>query len=232
VNEKPDFTGKKVVVMSAGNQPASAIALAFAQAGADVALTTTTADAEEAFSLRRLSKRITELGRRSLVESIDLALGTSVQVGLRQVSKALGGIDVLVVGTDVPQEKPTERLSDADWAKVLNYNLSAVFYACRAALREIRAESVDKGRVIVLVPSMDQSRLQAGYAAATVAASAFVQVAGREWADKNLTVNGILLVPGGDEETAVANAVSLALFLAKPEAASTTGELFTIEALK
>jgi len=153
--------------MGASGETASAVAIACAEAGADVAVTSATQDADEAFAIRRLAKRISDLDRRSIAEAVDLSLGTNVQVAVRQIAKQLGGIDVLVVAADVRVVKPAERLSDSEWARVLNGNLSAVFYACRAAAREMlsKEDATDRGRIVVLLPGVEEET-SAAYAAA------------------------------------------------------------------
>lgn len=226
MDENPNLTGKNAVVMGAGSEAAQAIALAFAQAGADVALTTATADAEEAFALRRVAKRITDLGRRGFVESVDMSLGTGVQVALRQVARALGGIDILVVATSARQDKPTDRLSDAEWARVLNQNLSAVFYACRSAAREMQGRE-HAGRIIVLLPAVDEEA-GAAYAAARAGVATFVEALAREWAGRPVAVNGISVAASATEEAARATAV-LALRLAEGTGESTSGHVIAGE---
>jgi 3-oxoacyl-[acyl-carrier protein] reductase len=182
--------------MGAARPLASSLALALALGGADVAVSTATADAEEAFTVRRLAKRISDLGRRSLAESVDMSIATNVQVSVRQVAKALGRIDTLVLAPDAPLTRPSERLSDADWARTVNLNLSAVFYACRGVAREMlrqeAAEGALRGRIVLLTPPLEASPEQqdSAYVAAKAGAIALVQSLGREWAS-SIAVNAI-----------------------------------------
>ena len=135
----PNLSGHTALVIGAGNPVAASIAMALALSGANVAVTSATPDAEEAFELRRLSKRIAETGRRTMAESLDLSIATSVQVAVRQVAKELGAIDLAIVAADLRlEQKPADRISDADWAKVIALNLSGVFYACREAVPEMK----------------------------------------------------------------------------------------------
>ena len=133
-NNEP-LLGKHALISRATGDLAQGIAVMLATAGADVALTTSTNDAEGAFALRRVSRAVRNLGRQSMNESVDMSIGTGVQIAMRQVAKELGGIDILVVACDLRIDKVSEKLTDADWSRVLNTNLSAVFYACRAAFR-------------------------------------------------------------------------------------------------
>ncbi len=200
--------------MGAGGAAAQRLALALAAAGADVALTSATPDADEAFALRRLARKIEALGRRSLVESVDMANGASVQVAVRQVAKALGGIDVLVLAAEFHLPRPAERLTDAEWARVINQNLSAVFFACRGAAREMLRQSpaptAAAGRIVVLLPAPATQAQEAAFAAARAGVAALVAALAREWA--SIAVNAIAL-PAVPDEAALARAEALALQL-------------------
>ena len=193
MNETRSFAGSRVLVVGAAGEAASAVALALAEGGADVALTSLTPDAEEALALRRLARRIEALGRRAVVESLDAGLATGVQVAVRQVAKALGGIDIAIVATDWQLARPAQRTSDAEWARLLSLNLSAAFYACRSVVRELaRNQGEVKGRILVLLPLVAPSAAEpaAGYEAARAGTEALVIALAREWAPE-VKVNGL-----------------------------------------
>lgn len=199
----PDLAGRAVVVLGAGSAEAGALALALAEAGADLALTTASGDPEEAFGLRRLARRIGEIGRRALVEAVDLANGANVQVAVRQLARRLESISIFLVHADLRQERPTERLGDADWTRLVNANLGAVFFACRAAHRELRSREPDehglRGRIVVLLPPAgDGAASPAAYAALRVATQALVRALGEEWRPAGIVVCGIVLPGSGD----------------------------------
>ena len=130
-----DLTGKRALVVGAARGVGRAIALALAEAGADLALCTTTTAGDETVALRKVAREMRELGRAAIEQSIDASLGTGAQVMVKQVLKELGRIDVLVNAPDAFVAKPATRVSDADWAKTIGANLGATFYACRAAGR-------------------------------------------------------------------------------------------------
>lgn len=212
--------------MGAGGDAGRAIALAFADAGASLALTTATAAADEAFTVQRLARSIAAKGRRSLAEAVDMSLGANVQVAMRQLSRALGPPDVLVVVCEAPLDKPAERVSDAEWAAALNQNLSAVFYACRGAAREMLARepapSGERGRIIVVA-----SRASGGaaYAAAKAGVAALVPALAAEWRDRGIAVN--LLAAGA---ASVDAAAARALWLASAAATGISGEEVSVGA--
>ena len=187
--------------MGAPAELARALALRFAGAGADIGLTTATGDAAEAFELRRASRAVTESGRQCLVESVDMSIGTGVQVTVRQVAKALGRIDVLIIAPDFQLVRPAERLSDAEWSKVLNLNLSAVFYACRAGAREMfRLEpSPDRGTRgrIVVVTRLPRAEDGVAYRSAKAGVTGLAEALQDEWVVRGV---GVQMVVMGETE--------------------------------
>ncbi|HEY7269411.1 MAG TPA: hypothetical protein VH951_06260, partial [Dehalococcoidia bacterium] len=59
-----EFADRNVLVIGAGSSVGAAIARAFAEEGADVAVTTATLDGDEVMAVRRLAKEIAGMGRR------------------------------------------------------------------------------------------------------------------------------------------------------------------------
>jgi NAD(P)-dependent dehydrogenase (short-subunit alcohol dehydrogenase family) len=197
------LSGSLALIMGAPADLARALALRFATAGADVALTTATSDAAEAFELRRVTKTVTDLGRDCLIEGVDMTIGTGVQITVRQVAKAFGRIDLLVVASDLQLTRPAERLSDAEWSKLLGLNLSSVFYACRAVAREMfRLEPVNevRGRIIVLTRQA-QPEDGAAYRAAKAGLTGLVEALDDEWASKGVSA-GLVVRGDTDDEDA------------------------------
>jgi NAD(P)-dependent dehydrogenase (short-subunit alcohol dehydrogenase family) len=193
--------------MGARGALARGLALRLASEGANIALTTATPDAEEAFELRRVSRAVTDLGRTCMVESVDLSLGTSVQVTVRQVAKALGRIDLLVVAPDLRLDRAVERLSDADWSKLLGVNLSGAFFACRAVAREMLGQEPrgdgKRGRIVAVTQETNQSD-NAAYRAAKAGLAGLIAALDEEWSDRGLGVS-LIVLPEGDEEAAAAS---------------------------
>jgi NAD(P)-dependent dehydrogenase (short-subunit alcohol dehydrogenase family) len=173
--------------MGASAALAEAVAVTLAEVSFDVALTTATNDAEEAFALRRVSRRVTALGRRSMNESIDMSNGAAVQVAIRQVAKELGGIDLLVLAPEVRVDKPPERLTDADWARLAGVNLGGVFFACRGVFREMQRNEPPGGSIVLLSDAVAGGE-SAAYSALRTGARALVEGLRDEW-----SVHGVSL---------------------------------------
>jgi NAD(P)-dependent dehydrogenase (short-subunit alcohol dehydrogenase family) len=233
VTNVPDFNGRSVIVMGAGNALGSAIAHAFADAGANVAVTSATTDAEEVFGVQRLAKAIGAKGRRSMAEAVDLSIGTNVQVAVRQIVKGIGLLDVLVLAPELYLQKPAQSITDAEWARIIGVNLSAIFYACRSAGREMGGRDLPRGRennrgrivVVMTVHPESEGAGSVAYAAAKAGVLGLLVALADEWQESGITVNGI----EADEATA-SQAAACALWLASDDAGQFSGRVFTADA--
>jgi NAD(P)-dependent dehydrogenase (short-subunit alcohol dehydrogenase family) len=213
---KPDsaLIGRKAVVLGANDPAAAAIALALAHAGADVAVTSTSGDPEEAFALRPLRRAIEAAGRQSIADVADLGNGSSVQIAVRQIAKQLGRIDLLVIVSSEAAGKPVQRMTDAEWSRAIGYNLGAYFYACRAVAKEFgdnEAVGGVKGRIIALLPAVEETPGGAVLHAARAGVEALVRALAAEWAREGIVVTAVMLAPETDESLAVEAALRLAV---------------------
>jgi len=102
----PNLTGKRVLILGAEIDLGRAIATAVAEAGANVALVATAPDAEAAFAVQRLARRLANGDLIIISQAIDATNEKAVQVMVRQVSKELGGLDGVVYCAD--RRSPTE----------------------------------------------------------------------------------------------------------------------------
>ncbi len=199
VLEPSRLDGKRALVLGAATGSGRAIALALAEAGADLALCTVTTDGEEVFALRKTARQVRELGRTAIEQAIDASLGTGAQVMVRQVSKELGRIDVLVNAPPVVADlldKPATKVSDAEWSKVIGRTLGATFFACRAVGREMLKAAPDGqpgGRIINVASVLGERGLTnaAAYSAAQGGILNLTRALAQEWAAQGITVNAI-----------------------------------------
>ena len=91
---------KRVLLLGAETDLGRAAAEALAESGARLALVSSTAEAEAAFRVQRLSRK---LGATS--QAIDATNDAAIRVMVRQVAKELGGLDAAVVAVDDAQAK-------------------------------------------------------------------------------------------------------------------------------
>jgi NAD(P)-dependent dehydrogenase (short-subunit alcohol dehydrogenase family) len=148
---EPDLTGRRALVIGAGTPAGRTIALALAEAGADVAVAASSLDGEEVMACRRTRRAIEKLGRRSAEYAFDVTLGQNVQVSTRQVAKEMGGLDILVYAVWATLDRLADKITDAEWSRLVSVNFSGAFYACRAALREMLPGG--NGTLLLLIPA-------------------------------------------------------------------------------
>ncbi|MEX0785522.1 MAG: SDR family oxidoreductase [Dehalococcoidia bacterium] len=187
-----DLTGKRALVVGAATGAGHAIALALAEAGADIALCGT--NAQQAMDVRKAAREVRDLGRTAIEQTTDVASGQGAQVMVRQVAKELGGIDVLVNASDAFLGKPATKVTDAEWANVLAQNLSATFFVCRAAGKEmLKQDGPARGRIINVASALGERGLSnaSAYCAAQGGVLNLTRALAQEWAAEGITVNAI-----------------------------------------
>jgi NAD(P)-dependent dehydrogenase (short-subunit alcohol dehydrogenase family) len=193
-----DLSGKRALVVGAGSGAGRAIALALAEAGADLALCTATSDGDEMLAVRKTAREVRDLGRNAIDTATDVSSGQGAQVMVRQVAKELGRLDIVVNAPGCFLGKPATRTSDADWARVLGQNLSATFFVCRAAGKELLANEPQagaRGRVINVASALGERGLAnaAAYCAAQAGVLNLTRALAQEWAPHGVTANAIAL---------------------------------------
>jgi NAD(P)-dependent dehydrogenase (short-subunit alcohol dehydrogenase family) len=92
----PDLTGKRVLILGAETEIGRAVTTGVAESGASVAAVAATSDAEAAFAVQRLARRLSSGERKAIAQAIDATNEAAVRVMVRQMSKELGGLDAVV----------------------------------------------------------------------------------------------------------------------------------------
>lgn len=180
------LSGKRAIVTGAGRGIGRSIALALANAGADVAVTARTSP-----ELDKLVGEISALGRRSLAVSCDVTDPEQVKHMASTLLEGLGGIDILVNNAGNAGSHKFLNHSDELWHRMLAVNLTSVYYVSKAfapALVEQRS-----GRIITIASIA--SRVGGGYIAAYTAAKhgvlGLTRALATELLPYNITVNAI-----------------------------------------
>ena len=176
-----DLSGKKALVTGASGGIGGAIAAALHAQGATVGLSGTKRPALEALAGR--------LGERALILPADLADPATGDKLIADAESALGQVDILVNNAGLTRDTIAIRLSDEDWQKVLDVNLTAGFRLARACLRTMMRRRW--GRIIGIgsVVGHTGNPGQANYAAAKAAMVGMSKALAAEVASRNVTVN-------------------------------------------
>ena len=177
--------GRRALVTGAATGIGAAIAVALAEAGADVAChgNERAPDATHA--------RVLSLGRRSLALRGDLALQETGRELVRAVVAELGSIDLLINNAGMIRRAPALDYSDEDWAAVIEVNLSSVFRLCQAAGQHM--VSAGRGKIVNIASllSFQGGITVPAYAASKGGVAQLTKALANEWALHGVNVNAI-----------------------------------------
>jgi NAD(P)-dependent dehydrogenase (short-subunit alcohol dehydrogenase family) len=163
----------------------AATAVAFAKAGANVAIVGRNAD-KDAASTR---KEIEALGRRCEVVVADCAKPEEAARCVNEAAKKLGSLDVLVHSAGGPVNGKLFEITEADWYGAFDVHVHAIFHLCRAAIPLMKPRQEG---AIVLVSSTAGLRAvhtNIAYQVVKGALPHFTRALAREFADDNIRVN-------------------------------------------
>ncbi|MEX2262595.1 MAG: glucose 1-dehydrogenase [Bryobacteraceae bacterium] len=131
--------GKNVLITGASSGIGQAIAIRFAQEGANVAINYFRGD-EEAEATRALVRKArTSGGGNDLVVQADVSQEEQIQAMFAKVLEAFGSLDVLVNNAGIQQPCPSHEVKAADFDRVMGVNLRGAFLCAREALRHFIA---------------------------------------------------------------------------------------------
>ena len=151
--------GKSALVTGGARRVGRGIALALAEAGADVALTYRTSHAEAV----ETASDIESLGRRALAVECDVRSEASVRAAIAAVVGRFGRLDLLVNNAAVFESAQLDSLTLAQWDAVFETNARGPFLVAREALPHLRASKTREGR-IVNIGSLGGMKAWAGHA--------------------------------------------------------------------
>jgi 3-oxoacyl-[acyl-carrier protein] reductase/pteridine reductase len=133
--------GKSALVTGGARRLGRGIALALAQAGAEVVLTYRNSQAEAAETVRAIES----LGRRALAVECDVRSEASVRSAVAAAADRFGRLDLVVNNAAVFESVPLDRITLAQWDAVFETNARGPFLVAREALLHLRAV---EGRII------------------------------------------------------------------------------------
>jgi 2-deoxy-D-gluconate 3-dehydrogenase len=198
--------GKAALVIGASNSIGRAIAVALGEAGADVAVATTTRAQGEEVLANSCSNEIWALNRKTFAQAIDSSEERDVEALISRAASELGRLDILVNAQDLPFAQPVAETAFADWRRVMDVTLGGVFLASRAAASVMLAQR--SGRIINVASVLGERGMANGaaYCAAQAGVLNLTRALALEWARGGINVNAIgagwtegMGIIGGDE---------------------------------
>ncbi|WIG60972.1 MAG: Oxidoreductase, short-chain dehydrogenase/reductase family [Ktedonobacterales bacterium] len=179
--------GKRAVVTGASRGIGRAIALALAEAGADVAVSARTKS-----ELDELAEMIHAMGRRAIAVACDVTDPQQVAVHLAGgVLGEFGGIDILVNNAGASGSAKFVGHPDELWHRMLAMNMTSVYYVSKAFAPAMIAQR--SGRIITIasIAARVGAKYIAAYTAAKHGALGLVRALAVELLPYNITVNAI-----------------------------------------
>jgi 3-oxoacyl-[acyl-carrier protein] reductase len=176
-----DLGGRTALVTGASGGIGQAIARALAGQGARVGVSGTRTPV--------LQQLADELGSGAAVLPADLASEGGADALLAAAQAALGSIDILVHNAGVTRDGLAMRMSDDDWARVIEVNLTAGFRLVRGALRVMMKKRFGRIIAITSVVVVGGNAGQANYAASKSGLTGMIKAIGREVAGRGITAN-------------------------------------------
>ena len=180
-----DLTGRVAIVTGANTGLGQGIAIALAEAGADIAAVGRSDPSATADAVRAGGRRCTwiacELGRTA----------PHADIVARTVAE-LGSVDILVNNAGTIRRTDALDVSERDWDEVMDVNLRSAFFLSQAAARWM----VDAGRPGKIVNIVSMLSFQGGirvasYTAAKHGVAGITRLLANEWAAKGINVNAI-----------------------------------------
>ncbi|KQT50802.1 3-oxoacyl-ACP synthase [Aureimonas sp. Leaf454] len=232
-----DLTGRKALVTGASGGIGEAIARALHRSGATVGLHGTRRE--------KLDALASELGERAAVFPADLSSRDDQKALAEAAEKALDGVDILVNNAGITKDGLFVRMSDEDWDKVIEIDLTAAFRLTRGLTHAMMRRRFGRIINITSIVGVTGNPGQANYCAAKAGMIGFSKSLAQEIASRNVTVNCI--APGfiasamteklnDKQKEAIMSAIPMrrmgegaeiaaaAVFLASNEAAYVTGQ--------
>ncbi|WP_299376636.1 3-oxoacyl-[acyl-carrier-protein] reductase [uncultured Tateyamaria sp.] len=231
-----DLTGKSALVTGASGGIGADIARTLHEAGATVGLSGTRVDPLQALA--------DELGDRAHVLPCNLSDGEAVDALPKEAAAAMGSVDILVNNAGITRDNLFMRMSEEEWASVLNVNLTSTFKLCKGVMRGMM--KARWGRIVNIssVVGATGNPGQANYAASKAGMIGMSKSLAYEVASRGITVNAV--APGfiatamtdkltDDQKTGIMGQIpagrmgeaheiaAAVLYLASPEAAYVTG---------
>ena len=175
-----NLKNKKILITGATGGIGNALVDKFYSLDAKVLATGTNEE-----KLKNLKKNYTSIN----VEKFKLEDHDKIESFIELVNEKLGGLDVLVNNAGITLDNLSIRLTEENWKKVLDINLTSSFLMCKFAIKKMLKKKYGKIINITSIVGHTGNLGQANYAASKAGIQAYSKSLAIEYAKKNINVN-------------------------------------------
>ncbi|QIL19316.1 2-dehydro-3-deoxy-D-gluconate 5-dehydrogenase KduD [Thermomonas sp. HDW16] len=176
--------GKVALVTGANTGLGQGIALALAEAGADIAAAGIAPPTET-------EAMVTALGRRFVAIQANLSSLEPIDRIVQETLGGLGGLDILVNNAGLIRRADAVDFSEQDWDEVMNVNIKSAFFMAQAAGRHFIAQG--RGKIINIASMLSfQGGIRVpSYTASKSGIAGITRLLANEWGNKGVNINAI-----------------------------------------
>ncbi len=182
------LAGRVGIVTGGGQGLGKTFCRAFAEAGADIVVAEINPETGP-----ETAAEIADMGRRSLFVPTDVSDRSSVQAMVDTALSTFGKIDFLMNNAGIVQHLEAEDVQPEDWRRVLDVNVTGVFFCCQAVGRHMierrQGSIINIASMSGLIVNVPQA--QASYNASKAAVIHLTKSLASEWAPYHIRVNAI-----------------------------------------
>jgi 2-dehydro-3-deoxy-D-gluconate 5-dehydrogenase len=179
-----NLDGRTALVTGANTGLGQGIAIALAEAGADIVAVGRSAAPET-------GAHVAAAGRRFLDVHADLSSTAPARAAVDAAINLNGRLDIIVNNAGIIRRADSLDVEEADWDAVIDTNLKSVFFLAQAAARHMAAHGGGKIINIASLLSFQGGIRVPAYAASKSAVAGLTRALANEWAARGINVNAI-----------------------------------------
>ena len=175
-----NLKNKKVIITGATGGIGYSLAKRFVEEGAKVLATGTREE-----KLKELKNELSNIE----IEKFNLADHSKIEAFMDTAAQKIDGLDILVNNAGINLDSLTIRLSEENWKKVLDINLTSTFLMCKSAIKKMIKNKSGKIINITSIVGHTGNFGQTNYSASKAGIVAFSKSLALEYAKKNININ-------------------------------------------
>ncbi len=175
-----NLKNKKVIITGATGGIGNSLVKRFADSGS-IVLATGTKDEK----LNKLKEKFNNIH----TEKFNLDDHKKIETFIENASSKLGGLDILINNAGITLDNISIRLTEENWKKVLDINLTSTFLMCKFAIKKMLKNKSGKIINITSIVGHTGNLGQANYSASKAGIVAFSKSLALEYAKKNININ-------------------------------------------